>query len=70
MGELEMMLRSERGYWRLVVPFREGCLKGGSAPEQQMIDPAWDIQTPRKGTWDETSLEHGTRAGTDKRAVM
>ena len=36
-GELEMMLRSERGYWRLVVPFREGCLKGGSAPEQ--LDP-------------------------------
>lgn len=54
----------------LAVPCREGRKKGGSAPEQQMTDPAWDIQTPRKGTWDETSLEHGIRAGIDARAVM
>ena len=55
---------------RLVVPFREGCMKGGSALEQQMTGPAWDIQTPRKGAWEETSFEHAIRVGIDKRAVM
>ena len=54
----------------LTVPCREGCKKGGSAPEQRITGPAWDIQTPRKGAWDETSFEHGIRAGIDTRAVM
>ena len=52
------------------MPCREGCKKGGSAPEQRITGPAWDIQTPRKGAWDETSFEHGIRAGIDARAVM